>query len=182
MKFDPHMKVMGIDPSVTATGIVILMPSGTPTPDLMIEREISFKKLTGVDRQASILVEIMTCIHTHKPSKIVIEGYSLNMKHSSSVIPLVELGGQLRLMFRLDKLDWFDPRATELKQFVSGKGSSKKEEVMMHVLKRWGHTSMTNNTADAYVLAAMGLAQVGQLPGITKEQLAIAGKMTLRSN
>ena len=53
---------------------------------------------------------------------------------------------------------------------------------MMHVLKRWGHESKTDNTADAYVCAALGLATSNQLPGITQDMRAIAGKQSLKTN
>jgi crossover junction endodeoxyribonuclease RuvC len=108
---------------------------------------------------------------------IVIEGYSLNMKNASSVVPLVEVGCAVRLMLYLDGLTWFDPRAPEVKKFATGKGNAPKDVVMMHVLKRWGHESKTNNTADAYVCAAMGLAASDQLPGTNAEMRAVAEKM-----
>jgi hypothetical protein len=50
------------------------------------------------------------------------------------------------------------------------------------VLKRWGHTSMTNNTADAFVCAAMGLAQANALQGVTMEMRSIAGAMKALAN
>ena len=113
------------------------------------------------------------------PDKIVLEGYSLNLQHASSVVPLVELGGLLRFMLFIDGFKWFDPRASEVKKFVTGKGNSPKDQVMMHVLKRWGHTSKSNNTADAFVCAAMGLAHANRLAGVTVDMRAIVGKLGL---
>jgi crossover junction endodeoxyribonuclease RuvC len=173
---------MGIDLSVTATGIVVLQPEETPTPSLIHAEEISFKKLIGLQRQRSILSEVMLRIAKFGPNVIVLEGYSLNMRNANSVIPLVEIGGMLRLMFSLDGLNWFEPKASELKKFVTGKGNSQKDVVMMSVLKRWGYESATNNIADAYTLAAMGLSHANQLMGVTKEMRAIAGSMVKRSN
>ena len=69
----------------------------------------------------------MQTVQDDKPDRIVMEGYSLNMKHASSVIPLVELGGLLRFMLHLDGFKWYDPRATEVKKFVTGKGNSPKD-------------------------------------------------------
>jgi hypothetical protein len=53
---------------------------------------------------------------------------------------------------------------------------------MMHVLKRWQHESMTDNTADAFVCAAMGLAQANALAGVTMQMRSIAGEMKGLSN
>jgi crossover junction endodeoxyribonuclease RuvC len=124
----------------------------------------------------------METIHEMQPDVIVIEGYSLHTGHASSIVPIVELGGVLRLMMMLDGLTWLDPRATALKKFVTGKGTAQKDQMMMWVLKRWGHMSISNNTADAYGLACMGLASVNRLHGITKEMLAIAAQLPLRCN
>jgi hypothetical protein len=53
---------------------------------------------------------------------------------------------------------------------------------MMHVLKRWQHESMTDNTGDAYVCAAMGLAQANRLAGVTMRMREITGSMKALSN
>jgi crossover junction endodeoxyribonuclease RuvC len=172
------MKSLGIDLSIARAGVVLLEETGARTPKLLLEHEINCTKgQEGIGRARQIVLGLMETIHAHKPDKIVVEGYSLNMKNASSVIPLVELGGLFRFMMHIDGLKWFDPRATELKKFVTGKGNAPKDVVMMNVLKRWGHESMTNNTADAYALACMGLAQANRLPGITLEMRKIAGAM-----
>ena len=176
-----ELRSLGIDLSTVATGIVMLRQHA-PMPMVEMETEIKRPGYSGWGQKAEIVKAVMQLIQDHKPDRIVLEGYSLNMKHASSVIPLVELGGLLRFMLHLDGFKWYDPRATEVKKFVTGKGTSPKEVVMMHVLKRWGHTSMTNNTADAFVCAAMGLAQANALQGVTMEMRSIAGAMKALAN
>jgi crossover junction endodeoxyribonuclease RuvC len=83
---------------------------------------------------------------------------------------------------KLDGLKWYDPRATELKKFVCGKGTANKEQVMLQVFKRWGYEAATNNMADGYGLACMGLAQAGRLPGITLDMQKITGALSIRCN
>lgn len=174
---------LGIDPSISGTGLVALRESKFNWPDLVLEREISAPKgKSGLERVKLIALEIMQAVHQLNPDVIVIEGYSLHMGHSSSVVPLVELGGVLRFLMMLDGLKWLDPRATALKKFVTGKGTAQKDQMMMWVLKRWGHTSMSNNTADAYGLAAMGLASMNRLQGVSKEMLSISAQLPLRCN
>ena len=104
----------------------------------------------------------------------MIEGYSLNLQNKSSIIPLVELGGILRFCMVLDGLTWYEVKASQVKQFATGSGNSKKAQVMMNVLKRWGHESKSDNTADAYVLAAIGLGSANLLKGLTQVQYGIA--------
>ena len=173
---------MGIDLSTSATGIVLLQASVDKNPVLILEVELVSKTPAGAARNRDLARQVMTLVLDNDPDKIVIEGYSLNLKNASSVIPLVELGGVLRLMLHLDELKWYDPTAPEIKKFCTGKGNSPKNVVMMNVLKRWGHESKTDNTADAYVCAAIGLATSNQLPGITVEMRALAGKQSLQCN
>lgn len=173
---------MGIDPSSVATGIVVLEHTKPFLHALVLEEEVKFPKLTGWDRVIAICKVVMTRVHEHKPDRIVLEGYSLNMKNATSVVPLVELGGLMRFLMKLDGLSWYDPRATELKKFVTGKGNVQKDVVMMKVLQRWGHESKSNNTADAYGLAAMGLAHANRLSGVTLDMRAIVAKMAEKTN
>lgn len=173
---------LGIDPSIAATGLVLLTATIDCQPSVVFEREIKPpSKLRGIARQLYIVTEVMMQIHNYDLNAIVVEGYSLNMRNASSVVPLCELGGLLRAMMHLDGLRWHDPRASELKKFVTGKGTSPKSQMMMSVLKRWKHESLSDNTADAYGLACMGLALEGQLQGATKEQLTIVGAVPSRT-
>lgn len=166
------MKIaVGIDPSIHNTGVVVLGESGSKLPpECLLESIIQHKKLLGIPRLMAICHDVMYIVHSFNPQAIVIEGYSLNMKNATSVIPLVELGSMLRFMMHLDGLEWYAPKAPTLKKFVTGKGNSPKDHVMMHVLKRWGHTSKSNDTADAYGLACMGLLIEGALLDYTQEQ------------
>lgn len=175
------MRAIGIDPSTSATGIVVLDASASGPPTLVSEDTILPGKLLGMDRARHIVTCIMEAIELAAPDRIVVEGYSLNMKNASSVVPLVELGGLLRFMMYLDGLKWLDPRATELKKFVIGNGNGNKDQVQMWVLKRWGHTSKNNNTADAYGLACMGLAHANKLSSVTLAMRSQVGSLKMRS-
>lgn len=174
-----QLTAIGLDMSATASGIVILGETGTATPETLFIEEIK-PKTTGIIRAREIVTRTMEIITITKPDVIVVEGYSLG-KNVNATIPLVEIGGILRLMLHLDELPWYDPRASELKKFVTGKGNSAKDQVMMWVFKRWGFTSESNNIADAYGLAALGLAINNRLPGISKEMRAVAGGLKRRA-
>lgn len=176
------MRSIGVDLSTKATGVLVLESTETAKPIVLCEYTIKPKDLTGIERSSYICQEVLTVLHQYSPDVIVVEGYSLNMRNASSVIPLVELGGLLRFLLHLDGLAWLDPRATELKKFITGKGNVEKDMIMMCVLQRWGHASANNNTADAYGLACMGLAYKGKLPGLTKDMINVIGKLSLVKN
>jgi crossover junction endodeoxyribonuclease RuvC len=175
------IRSLGIDLSPSATGLVLLEAGdGLTGPQVLEEREIKVKGLAGMARYAAIVTDLMQTIHAHKPGRIVLEGYGLNLKNAASVVPLVELGGLLRFMLHLDGLEWLAPTPGQVKKFVTGAGNAPKDQVMMHVLKRWGHVSKTNNTADAFVCAAIGLAHLGRAIGATKEMAKLAQALTLQ--
>lgn len=178
------MRALGIDLASGKTGLVLLADNGTPKPELLFEQVLSFPLLKGIENQRAVITRIMELVHEKlvPGDRIVIEGYSLNMKNAASVVPLVEIGGLLRFMLNTDGLKWLDPRASEVKKFVSGKGTTPKNMMVAHVLQRWGHMPKDDNTADAFVLACMGLAHANKLPGVTKEMRAIVGGLAMRSN
>lgn len=176
------MIAFGIDQSTKATGLVVLEGSKTDKPKLLLEDVVSIQGKSGFDLYEAAVTCIVERIVEFKPQRLVLEGYSLNFKHPSSVVPLVELGTLLRFMLRLDGHSWLAPRAGELKKFVIGKGNGAKDQMMMFVLHRWGHMSKTNDTADAFGLAAIGLAHGGCLLGATKEMRTVACGLQLRCN
>lgn len=167
---------LGIDLSSSATGIVLLEERVKGPPLLLLEQEIKGAG-GGAARNRDIAIQVMTVVADRKPDKIVIEGYSLSFKNAASVVPLVELGGVIRLMLHLDGRSWLDPRASQVKKFVTGKGNSPKDKMMLEVYKRWGHSCMTNNTADAFGCATMGLAAVNKLQDVTLDMRKIAGAL-----
>lgn len=172
---------LGIDLSTSATGLVLLRENKTLGPLVLHAEEIK-EPGKGIERNAAIVARIMHFILSHCPTKIVLEGYSLNTANASSIIPLVEIGALLRFMLKIEGCLWYDPRAGEIKKFATGKGNSPKDIVLMHVFKRWGFESKTNNIADAYVCAAMGLAKCNRLFNVTKEQQALVDKLVGISN
>jgi len=175
--------IIGIDPSTSATGLVVIDIDDPDLSNPLIAYDIKpTAKLTGIDRSVFIVTEIMKMVTFYRPVFVVIEGYSLNLRNASSVIPLVELGSLLRFMLRVDKTSWLDPRASELKKFATGKGNAPKDVVMLNAYKKWGFDAANNNIADAYVLAMMGLAHIGELKGATKEMEKIAKSLKLKFN
>lgn len=170
---------MGLDISATGTGVVVIDGDAGRKPKLVVEYEISTKKLTGMARISEIASKIIATMTDHAPSKIVVEDYAVG-KFAGSAIVSIEVGAIVRYFMAQyeQKIGLVSP--TALKKFVSGKGTSKKEQMMMHILQRWGHASLTNNTADAYGLAVMGLAHGGLLLGVTALQKEIIGAVKFK--
>ena len=173
---------LGLDLSTAATGVVLLRETPEGPPVTLSAYEIKPKGLKGIALRRTIVTEIMQSVHALKPDVIVLEGYGLNLKNASAIVPLVELGGLMRFCLHIDGLEWFAPTPGECKKFATGKGNSPKDVVMMHVLKRWKYEPATNNVADAYVCAAMGLAKHEALAGLTKDMASVISGMAALSN
>jgi Holliday junction resolvasome RuvABC endonuclease subunit len=76
---------------------------------------------------------------------------------SHSALVLGELAAAVKLFFLT-----YDPLflplqipPMTLKKFASGKGTSKKQEMLLQIYKRWGMEFSDDNAADAYALARL---------------------------
>jgi len=174
---------LGIDLSTSATGLVILEAHDDAPPQVLFDQEVNPPKgLLGMAAKKAIVTEVMLTIHAWKPTIICLEGYSLNLKNKSSIVPLIEIGGILRFLMHLDGFAWLAPTAGELKKFATGSGNSPKDVVMMHVFKRFGYEARTNNLADAFACAAIGLSTLQAIPGVNQEMRKVAEKVEAFTN
>lgn len=155
------MVVIGIDPSLSNTAIVV----GTGPKDFKVftakSKPLGDSAPARVCRYDKLVSDVVKAITESfpEPCRIFLEGYSYNSKFGGEM--LGEYGGILR--WHLADLD---PRLTEvapgtLKKFVTGLGSTKKEQVMLSVFKNWGYEPRGNDDADAYGLFRLGLCVCG---------------------
>lgn len=144
-------KVIGFDVS-TITGVSIMTVINKEINN--VTYEIEFKKLKGIQRVSAFYNAFDTLLENQDPELVIIEGYGYA---SNNIVPSVEIGTALRLCCYNRNIPYHCIAPTALKKFVTGKGNSPKEVMMMTALKRWGFEAKTNNEADAYGLARIGL-------------------------
>jgi crossover junction endodeoxyribonuclease RuvC len=170
------MLIIGIDPSLTSTGIVVLR-------DGKVELAVTTKNkpaLGTIDR-VRLIYERIVCVAEsltdgekwQAPDLIVIEGFSYGSK-GRSVFDIAYLGWRIREeLERLrteDNIPWLEVPPSQLKKFATGQGNANKEIILQQVYKRWGVEFSDNNQADAYVLAQIGRAYLGDTEGLTAFQ------------
>lgn len=155
------MNIIAFDVS-TKTGVIVL----SDDPAFYFSTELENKKLKGLDRVVWFKDATGKLLDTYKPIVAVIEGYGF--ANAFTLVPLVEIGTAVRLACKERNIDIVLIPPNNLKQFATGKGSAKKEMIMLEVYKRWGFDPPTNNIADAYVLSRIGKAIHG-LDRVTKE-------------
>ena len=170
------MLIIGIDPSLTSTGIVVLR-------DGKVELAVTTKNkpaLGTIDR-VRLIYERIVCVAEsltdgekwQAPDLIVIEGFSYGSK-GRSVFDIAYLGWRIREeLERLrteDNIPWLEVPPSQLKKFATGQGNANKEIILQQVYKRWGVEFSDNNQADAYVLAQIGRAYLGEVEDLTAFQ------------
>ena len=181
------MIVVGIDPSLTGTGIVVLR-NGEIEQALTTKNKPELGIIERVRRiyeQINNVIEnLSTCyvnayigdkrmIRWEPPSLIVIEGFSYGSK-GRGVFDIAYLGWRIREELERyrteDDIPWLEVSPSQVKQFATGKGNANKEIVLQQVYKRWGVELTDNNQADAYVLAQIGRAYLGEADDLTDFQ------------
>jgi Holliday junction resolvasome RuvABC endonuclease subunit len=143
---------VGIDPSLTGTGLVILNKDGVIT----YQELISTKPSTEIEFRFEHIVNKLKLALSKEEDvhpKVCMEGLSYCSK-GQSVLELSALHYMIRMMLRMFlKVPYEVIPPTVVKKFVSGSGAAKKELMLLNVYKKWGVSFEDNNLADAYSLA-----------------------------
>jgi len=149
------MNFVGIDPSATGTGLVILNigPRG-------VDRIRCAKKITDplkrkrIARASSIAEQVVADIKMLDPKNtiVVIEGYAYGNKFSLAT--LVEVGTLMRYWLLGAGFNVYEPGPTAVKSFVGVKGKDKKK-MAKAVDDLYGYKNKSHDIIDAYVMARM---------------------------
>lgn len=103
---------------------------------------------------------------------VYVEGYGFANKHTMAT--LVELGALIREVLHESDARWEEVAPSRLKKFVTGKGNSPKDRILLDVYKRFGLDCKTDDEADAVGLAYYGWVAHGGQVDLPKAQLDVA--------
>lgn len=155
MKIEIPNKIIGLDLSLTSTGVAVYSVVDNSDFTRVIKTN---NKNSYMDRYHKILAEIEREI-LDLNSIVFIEGYSLgSFSKSTAMSNLIELGGIIRASLWKRNVKYVVVPPTTLKKFLTGKGNSKKEDIKLNVYKKYGKEFKTSDEADAYGLMALGYA------------------------
>ena len=136
------------------------------------ERAIQITDCVGIERgvkQVAILDEVLIGL---KPDLVVIEDYAFVQR--ATLQQSVEVGTCLRLACMRRGVSILVVAPTSLKKFVIGQGKGKKDMMRLHVFKRWNYEHECDDVVDAFALAQVGLAYMGEKPTTwTEKQLEV---------
>lgn len=171
------MLYTGIDLSLSNTGLIVIDGKG----EILLERSIKTSpdkrktSLATIDRVNGITKSIIESLLRRNITKVAIEGFSYGSK-GKALFEIAYLGYRVREEINNNGIEIIEPTPGQLKQFATGKGNTKKSEVMLQVYKRWGKEFSDDNLADAYVLAQM-LKGMETEKGLTKAQMEVVKKI-----
>jgi crossover junction endodeoxyribonuclease RuvC len=144
--------IMGVDPSLTSTGIVIItrgkMEALTLKPPKVAAQ--------GATRLAWFFEQMTGLIHKHRVTAIGIEGYSFGSKNGREA--LGELGGVLRLSMHRAGFTPLVVPPTSMKKFITGSGNAEKSTVSKEIFKRFKVDLTANDQVDAAGIGIVTLA------------------------
>lgn len=162
------MRYVGIDPS-TKTGLAILDKSG----NIINVEEITSKQKKDPHRFVDIAMQIIDQL---EPTDIVtIEGFSYGSK-GKGVSTQYGLGWIIRYFLFERGYDYFEVSPTAVKKFATGKGNTKKDEMVLPIYRHWGFEHSSDNVRDAFVLAKMAQGLKG-ISKLTKYQIEVLDKI-----
>lgn len=145
--YDNGETVIGIDPSLTNTGVAILSAGRAKLFTTGWGTEVNPLERLRLFRQ-----EFNGILFRYEPKAVAIEGYSFGSKFSRPH-SLGELGAVIKLCVMDAGVPLIVAPPTTLKMFVRGIGKGTKSQVVADAKKRWGFSSSQNDEIDAGALA-----------------------------
>lgn len=150
-----NFHVIGIDPSLSGTGVIVLDSTGQ-----IVHREVigvnslGSKVADRMKRFSLLLSPVQKTIERFKPVMACIEGYSLG-SNMPGVSDRVEYGGLLRWSLVAAGVPLFEVAPLTLKKWATGIGKGDKTPVIASITKMYGHMFSSDNEYDAFALATM---------------------------
>lgn len=159
------MVIMGIDQSLTGSGVSIIDDKGGEFYYLISTSKIKNTKAPTIDytrRLVEMTEEVEKIIEKHKPDYIAMEGMSYGARGAA----IFELGGLshlLRVMFLRQNVKFVIMPPKTVKKYFTGSGNASKLEIIEEAMKRGANIPFfktikkqrvfDDNVADSYAIA-----------------------------
>lgn len=145
-----NISVLGIDPSLTATGIAL--PDGTL-------RTIKYPKSVVKDARLQHLYnELVAVIRDQNVTHALMEDLP---KHAQAAGITGMVQGVLRLALLNNNIPYTTVTPATVKKLATGKGNATKPDMRIEFFKRTGADNRDDNQVDAYWLRQLALQHLG---------------------
>jgi len=175
---------IGIDLSLTGTGLAFVSETGQCTYSLFASKPQPYSdRWMRYDHMSSLLIE---AIAKHSPNMIMLEDYILRHQNAITTLQLIEYGAIVRLQLTKHGWPWITAVGSQLKKWITGRGSGSKSVIIKDVYKQLKIDVDNDNLADAIVLAHMArdiynVMQHEQQPDTKYRQEVIKAVMSKRT-
>lgn len=143
---------IGIDQSLTGFALCFINADNSEEYDVWVYKS----PYNGVQRLADIRTWMLAKIRGIAPAKIFDVAMEGTVLASHSALVLGELAALVKLTFwDMGKETPLQIPPMTLKKYASGKGTSKKQEMLLQIFKRYGAEFNDDNAADAYALSRL---------------------------
>lgn len=160
---DPAPRVLGLDLSITATGIAF--PDGTTH---------TLRPHTNGDQRLLEIVEDLT-VPIMCADLVVIEG---PVVRSNAAVTIGMVHGAIRTLLLKEETPYATVPPATLKKYATGRGNATKPDMRMELYKRTGIDLGDDNQVDAWWLQAAGLHHLGHPPvDLPKTQVDVLEKI-----
>lgn len=175
--------VIGVDPSLTNTGVVVLDHKAT----VVLQRGITSKPLgsdvkSRMERVRQITMTLLEILNKYRPDVVTIETYAMHSKGQLAF--MAELGCMLRYVIVDGGVTLYEVAPSTLKKWVTGSGKSiknadgttdSKTATIVTLTRRYDLNFASNDIYDAYALARMAFQIAGhEKPEFVYQMEAIA--------
>ena len=152
---------IGIDLSLVGTGLVVLENGVITEQKLIKSKPVGDRPIDELGRIRKIVLQIEEIVDKYRPSIAVIENLAFAVRSTTSLTQLAGLSYFVRALLLDYGIPFYLVAPTTLKRFITGKGNSEKDHVILEVYKQYGVDFVDNNIADAIVLAKIGFMFMG---------------------
>jgi crossover junction endodeoxyribonuclease RuvC len=148
---------VGIDPSINATGLVVVDQHATIIESKLfsVASEKFEESLLKYEKEIKFIPNIVNL------QAVYIEGPAYQSA-GQAILQMGALHYMTRLFLFKKRSKYKVIAPGTLKKFVTGKGNSKKDLMLLNVYKKWGVEFQDHNLADAYGLARLALEEYNQ--------------------
>ena len=157
--------VMGLDPSLTSTGVIILDQEGKLLHRVSIGSSTCLSLVAvRMRRYATLISRVMAVVQKFRPTIVCVEGYALS-SNTGKVHERIEYGGLLRWQLVAADVRVVEIAPSSLKKFATGKGrfpkGAGKDPMKVAIEQQYGVSLGTDDEYDAYGLSRIALQIAG---------------------
>jgi len=160
------MITLGIDLSLTGTGCVVMKSGKMVSNKLIKSKPSGGRPIDELNR----IIKIRDEIEISDAKIAVIEGLAFMARNTTSLIQLSALNYFVREKLSILNIPFVIVAPTSLKKFVTGKGNSPKDLMLLATYKKYGEYFTNDNLCDAYGLAKIGHVLTQKNPKLIKPQ------------